>query len=56
MSPARRELLLYLFAAAPYIGIGLYNVNFLLAWPVAAVYLLVVAWLVPAAIRRLLSR
>jgi hypothetical protein len=54
MRPAARELALYLVAAAVYIGIGIYNTNFLLSWPVAAGYLLVVAWLLPAAIRRLL--
>ena len=56
MSGAARELALYLVAAAVYIGIGLYNTNFLLSWPVAAAYLLVVAWLIPAAIRRLRAR
>lgn len=54
MRPAVRELAIYLVAAVLYIGIGLYNTNFLLSWPVAAGYLLVVAWLLPAAIRRLL--
>jgi hypothetical protein len=53
---AARELALYLVAAAAYIAIGVYNVNFLLSWPVAAVYLLIVVWLIPAAIRRLLAR
>ena len=53
MRPNRTTLAVYLVAAAVYIGIGLSNTNFLLSWPVAAVYLLVTAWLVPAAIRRL---
>lgn len=48
------ELGIYLAAAAVYIGIGLYNTSFLLSWPVAALYLLIVAWLIPAGIRRLL--
>ena len=53
MRPARTTLAVYLIAAAVYLGIGLYNTNFLLSWPVAAVYLLVAAWLVPAAVKRL---
>ena len=56
MRPAVQEPAIYLVAAALYIGIGVANVNFLLSWPVAASYLLVVAWLLPAAIRRLLAR
>ncbi len=43
----------YAAAAAVYIAIGLYNVDFLLAFVTAAVYLLVAVWLIPAAIRRL---
>ena len=49
------ELGIYLAAAAVYIGVGLYNTSFLLSWPVAAAYLLIVAWLIPAAVRRLLK-
>jgi hypothetical protein len=48
------ELGIYLAAAAVYIGIGLWNTSFLLSWPVAAGYLLLAAWLIPAAVRRLL--
>jgi hypothetical protein len=54
--PQLREFLIYVAAAAVYIGIGLYNVDFLLSWPVAAAYLFVTAWLVPAGIRRLWAR
>jgi hypothetical protein len=36
-----------------YIAIGLYFLDFLLAFVTAAVYLLVTAWLIPVAIRRL---
>ena len=52
MRPARTTLAVYLVAAVGYIGLGLYNTNFLLSWPVAAVYLLVSTWLLPAAIKR----
>jgi hypothetical protein len=54
--PQLRELAIYVAAAAVYIGIGLYNVDFLLSWPVAAAYLFLAVWLVPAAIRRLVAR
>jgi hypothetical protein len=54
--PQLREFLVYVAAAVVYIGIGLYNVDFLLSWPVAAAYLLVTTWLVPAGIRRLVRR
>ena len=53
MRPAATTLAVYLVAAAVYIAIGLYDTNFLLSWPVAAVYLLVATWLIPAAIKRL---
>ena len=53
MRPNPATLAVYLIAAAVYIGIGLYNTNFLLSWPVAVAYLLVAVWLVPAAIKRL---
>ena len=52
-SPQLTELGVYLAAAAVYIGVGLWNTNFLLSWPVAAVYLLFAAWLIPAGIRKL---
>jgi hypothetical protein len=49
-----RTFALYVACAAVYIAIGVYFVDFLLAFVTAAVYLLVTAWLIPAAIRRLL--
>ena len=55
--PRRNELpplLLYLAAAAVYVTIGVLHPTFLYSWFVAAVFLLLAAWLLPAAIRRLL--
>ncbi len=55
LRPARRDLIVfagYVLAAGVYIGIGLYTVDFLLSFWVALAYLLVAAWLVPAAVRR----
>jgi hypothetical protein len=55
-SPTRRQLVGfsgYLVAAAVYVAIGLYEVDFLLSFWVALAYLLLVAWVVPAALRRL---
>ena len=49
-----RELALYLVAGVVYIAIGLAFPSFLFAWVVAAAYLLVAVWLVPAGIRRLI--
>lgn len=46
-------LALYLGAAALYIGIGLITQDFLFSVVVAIGYLLIVAWLVPLAVRRL---
>lgn len=43
----------YCLAAAVYIAIGVVVLDFLLSFWVAVGYLLVVAWLVPAALRRL---
>ena len=57
LRPTRRDLAVfagYVLAAAVYIGIGLYTVDFLLSYWVAVAYVLVAAWLVPAAVRRLL--
>jgi hypothetical protein len=57
LRPDRRDLAVfggYALAAAVYIGIGLYTVDFLLSYWVAVVYVLVTVWLVPAAVRRLL--
>ena len=48
-----RTLLLYLGAAVLYIVVGVLYVDFMLSVFVAAAYLLVAAWLVPEAIRRL---
>jgi hypothetical protein len=56
LRPTRRDLAVfggYLLAAALYVGIGLYTVDFLLSYWVALAYVLVIAWLVPAAVRRL---
>ncbi len=53
--PTRRDLAVfggYVLAAGVYIGIGLYSVDFLLSYWVAVAYVLVAAWLVPAAVRR----
>jgi len=55
--PTRRDLTVfggYLLAAGVYIGIGLVTVDFLLSYWVALAYVLVMTWLVPAAVRRLL--
>lgn len=51
--PAVRTLLVYLGAAVVYIVIGVMYVDFMLSVIVAAGYLLIAAWLVPEAIRRL---
>jgi hypothetical protein len=48
-----RTFALYAVCSAVYIVIGVYFLDFLLAFVTAAVYLLVTAWLIPAAIRRL---
>jgi hypothetical protein len=47
-----RTLLVYLSAAVVYIVVGVFYVDFMLSVFVAAVYLLVAAWLIPSAIRR----
>ena len=57
LRPTRRDLGVfagYVLAAGVYIGIGLYSVDFLLSYWVAVAYVLVAAWLVPAAVRRFL--
>jgi hypothetical protein len=54
--PSRSQLLVaagYAVAAALYIAIGVWFTDFLLSFFVAAAYLLLVAWLVPAGVRRL---
>ncbi len=55
--PSRRQLAVaggYAAAAALYILIGVLVVDFLLSVFVAVAYLLLVAWIVPAGVRRLL--
>jgi hypothetical protein len=55
--PNRRDLRVfggYCVAAAVYIAIGVSWVDFLLSVFVGAAYLLIVAWLVPFVVRRLL--
>jgi hypothetical protein len=55
--PSRRQLAVaggYAAAAALYILIGVLVVDFLLSVLVAIAFLLIVAWLVPLGVRRLL--
>jgi hypothetical protein len=55
--PSRRQLAVaggYAAAAALYVLIGVLVTDFLLSVFVAIAYLLLVAWLVPAGVRRLL--
>jgi hypothetical protein len=55
--PSRRQLAVaagYTAAAALYVAIGVLVTDFLLSVFVAIAYLLLVAWLVPVAVRRLL--
>src|SRR3954452_13146999 len=54
--PSRRQLAValgYVAAAAVYIAIGVSYTDFLLSYFVGLGYLLLVAWLVPAGVRRL---
>ena len=54
--PTRRDLAtlgVYVLSGAVYVAIGVAVTDFLLSFWVAAAYVLVSAWLVPAAIRRL---
>jgi hypothetical protein len=54
--PSRRQLTVaagYVAAAAVYVAIGVFFTDFLLSVFVGAAYLLLVAWLVPAGVRRL---
>ena len=54
--PSRRQLLVaagYVTASAVYIAVGVWSTDFLLSFFVALAYLLIVAWLVPAGVRRL---
>ena len=55
--PSREDLLafvVYVVAAAIYVLIGVFVTDFLLSVFVAIAYLLVMAWLVPVAVRRVL--
>jgi hypothetical protein len=54
--PSKRQLAVfagYVIAAAAYIAIGVFYTDFLLSVFVGMAYLLLVAWLVPAGVRRL---
>jgi hypothetical protein len=54
--PSRRQLAVaagYVAASAVYIAIGIAFLDFLLSFFVGLAYLLLVAWLVPAGVRRL---
>ena len=54
--PNRRDLTVfggYVAAAAIYIAIGVSYIDFLFSFWVGAGYLLIVAWLVPTLVRRL---
>jgi hypothetical protein len=54
--PSKQQLAVfagYMIAAAVYIAIGVYYTDFLLSVFVGTAYLLLVAWLVPAGVRRL---
>jgi hypothetical protein len=56
LRPAERRLstlVVYLSAAVVYVVVGVFFVDFMLSVVIAAVYLLVAAWLVPSALRRL---
>jgi hypothetical protein len=54
--PSKRQLMVaagYAVASAIYISIGVFYTDFLLSFWVALAYLMVVAWLIPAGLRRL---
>jgi uncharacterized membrane protein YhiD involved in acid resistance len=54
--PSKQQLTVaagYVVAAAVYVTIGVYYTDFLLSVFVGTAYLLLVAWLVPAGVRRL---
>ena len=51
-----QTLVIYGIAALVYIGISVAFTDFMFSLVVAIVYLLVAVWLVPAGIRKLLSR
>jgi hypothetical protein len=55
--PSKRQLMVaagYAVAGAVYIAIGVVYTDILLSFFVALAYLLLVAWLVPAGVRRLI--
>ena len=55
--PSKRQLAVfagYVLAAAVYVTVGVFYTDFLLSVFVGAAYLLLVAWLVPAGVRRIL--
>jgi hypothetical protein len=55
--PSKRQLTVaggYVVAAAVYIAVGVFYTDLLLSVFVALAYLLLVAWLVPACVRRIL--
>jgi hypothetical protein len=55
--PSKRQLAVfagYVVAAAIYVTVGVFFTDFLLSVFVGIAYLLLVAWLVPAGVRRLL--
>jgi hypothetical protein len=54
--PPKRQLTVaagYVAAAAVYIAVGVWYTDFLLSFWVALAYLLLVAWFLPASVRRL---
>jgi len=54
--PSKHQLAVfvgYVIAAAVYVTVGVFFTDFLLSVFVGAAYLLLVAWLVPAGVRRL---
>lgn len=54
--PSKQQLAVfagYAIAAAVYVTVGVFYTDFLLSVFVGAAYLLLVAWLVPAGVRRL---
>jgi hypothetical protein len=54
--PSRQQLAVfagYVIAAAVYVTVGVFYTDFLLSVFVGIAYLLLVAWLVPAGVRRL---
>ena len=55
--PSERQLAVfvgYVIAAAVYVTVGVFYTDFLLSVFVGIAYLLLVAWLVPAGVRRIL--